>query len=204
MFVWKMVKLSRLNFYPDNLNALNNRKINNTLTGQTITFLQTANDTYGHLLEMEATYKAGFQEPAPHYHPGQVEYFTVLTGALTVRMNNELKVLHSGELLKIDRNQVHSMWNAGTEDTVVNWKVQPALDTEELLRTITGLCNAGRTNERGVPGLLQLSLTVPHFAHVLRLASPPYGLLKIIFFFIKPFALLKGYKATFKGSPRIA
>lgn len=182
----------------DNLNALNNRKITNTLTGQTITFLQTGGDTNGHLLEMEVVYRSGATEPAPHFHPLQTEYFTVISGALTVRIDGAVRVLHSGQLLKIHRDQVHAMWNAGTENTVVNWKVQPALDTEEMLRTFTGLANLGRTNDRGIPDIFQLALTIPRFKHIVRLASPPYGLLRLIFFFIKPIALLAGYKATFQ------
>ncbi len=182
----------------ENLNALNNRTITNTQTGQTITFLQTAGDTNGHLLEMEAVYKSGAAEPAPHFHPLQTEYFTVISGTLTVRVDGVVKTLHSGQLLRINRNQVHSMWNAGTENAVVNWKVQPALDMEVMLRTFTSLANLGRTNKRGIPDIFQLSLTVPRFKHVVRLASPPYGLLWAIFFFIKPIALLRGYKATFQ------
>lgn len=180
----------------DNQNTLNNRTITNAVTGQTITFLLTGGETNGHLLEMEAVYKPGSSEPALHFHPLQTEYFTVVSGTLTVRIEGVLKTLRGGQLLKISRNQVHSMWNAGTEDTVVNWKIQPALDTEEMLRTFTGLANRGRTNDKGMPDIFQLALTAPRFKHIVRLAAPPYNLLRLLFFFIKPLALLGGYKAT--------
>ncbi len=181
-----------------NFTALTNRTITNAVTGQVITFLQTAADTHGHLLEMEAVYAAGSEEPAPHYHPKQTEYFKVVTGTLTIRIESKLLTLHQGELIKIEKGQVHSMWNAGTEPAVVNWKVRPALDTEIFLRTFNGLCNSGKADERGIPDIFQLSLTLPRFAHTIRLARPPFRLLMILFFLIKPLARCKGYKATYK------
>ncbi len=49
--------------------ALKNKTICNSITGQEITFLQTARDTAGQLLEMESGFRPYSGEPPPHYHP---------------------------------------------------------------------------------------------------------------------------------------
>lgn len=168
--------------------------IQNSKTGQDIRFLQTSQSTDGQLLEMESTYQAHSSEPAPHYHPFQTEEFTVLVGELTVRLGTEPRVLKPGDVLHIPPNQVHSMWNNSGAPTVVNWKVRPALNTENLLETVNGLINDGQTNAQGMPKLLQVVLLARHFASVFRLASPPWGVPNVVFSLLAPLARLCGYR----------
>lgn len=161
-------------------------------------FLQTSKDTAGKLLEMEATYHAHSKEPAAHYHPFQSEDFKIISGSLHVRIDGHLLNLHEGDSLHIPRNKVHAMWNAGDEETIVNWKVQPAGSTEYLLETMTGLANDGRTNEDGMPNLLQISLTARKYASEIRLATIPFAVQKILFLILSPVSRLLGYQATDK------
>lgn len=178
--------------------AFKNKQISNPKTGQDIKFLQTAKDTDGKLLEMEATYNSHSKEPAAHYHPFQVEDFTVLSGQLTVRMDEHLKVLKQGDTLHIPINKVHSMWNDTDEKTIVNWKVQPAMDTDNLLETATGLAIDGKTNNDGMPNILQVALMANKYSDVFRLASPPFAVQKILFIILTPFSYLFGYRPTYK------
>jgi len=138
--------------------AYRNKTIFNPKTLVEIKFLQTANDTNGQLLEMEAGYNAHSNEPAAHYHPYQAEDFTVLSGELTVRIDGQIKVLKQGDTLHIPKTKVHSMWNNSQNKTVVNWKVQPAMNTADLLQTASGLANDGKTNKKRMPNLLQVAL----------------------------------------------
>ncbi len=178
--------------------AFKNKQISNPKTGQDIKFLQTAKDTDGKLLEMEATYNSHSKEPAAHYHPFQVEDFTVLSGQLTVRMDEHLKVLKQGDTLHIPINKVHSMWNDTDEKTIVNWKIQPAMDTDNLLETATGLAIDGKTNNDGMPNILQVALMANKYSDVFRLASPPFAVQKILFIILTPFSYLFGYRPTYK------
>jgi glyoxylate utilization-related uncharacterized protein len=146
---------------------------------------------------MEATYNERSKEPAAHYHPYQEEDFLVLSGLLTVRMNGQLKILKQGDTLHIPANKVHSMWNNTDDKTVVNWRVQPAMETDHLLETVTGLANDGKTNENGMPNILQVSLMANSYNKVLRLAKPPYAIQRILFVILTPFAYLFGYKPTY-------
>lgn len=178
--------------------AYKNKTICNPKTRQDIKFLQTGKDTDGKLLEMEATYNEHSKEPTAHYHPYQVEDFTVLLGELTVRIDGQLKVLKQGDKLNIPINKGHSMWNNSDNKTVVNWKVQPAMDTENLLETATGLANDGKTNDDGMPNILQVALMANKYADVFRLSIPPFVAQKILFIILTPFAYMFGHKPTYK------
>jgi quercetin dioxygenase-like cupin family protein len=178
--------------------AYKNKIIRNSKTRQDITFLQTGKDTQGNLLEMEATFHEHSKEPAAHYHPYQMEDFTVLSGELTVRIDGQLKVLKQGDTFHIPINKVHSMWNNSDSKTIVNWKARPAMNTDNLLETATGLANDGKTNADGVPNILQAVLMVNHYATVFRLSKPPFIIQKMLFIILTPLAYLCGYKPTYK------
>lgn len=178
--------------------AYANKTISNNVTGQTIRFIKTAKDTGGQLLEMESTYAAHSTEPAEHYHPHQVEDFTVMSGELTVRVGGQVKTLRQGDKLHIPQNVVHSMWNQSTENVVVNWQVRPAMDTEQFFETAMGLANDGKVNEKGMPPILQVVLMANRFSNVFRLTKPGPSVQKIVFTLLTPFAYLAGYRPTYR------
>ncbi len=174
--------------------AYRGKQVTNPVTGQQITFLQTASDTNGRYLEMQSTYDSFSRKPTPHYHPHQTEYFEVLSGELTVCLNNKTQVLKPGNRLCIPPNTPHSMWNNHSEKTMINWKVEPAMHTEQLLETVFGLAADGRIDGEGKPLLLQSALLMNKFAGEFRLAKPPYRIQKIIFGLLTPVAYFLGYR----------
>lgn len=178
--------------------AYKGKIINNKKTGQQISFIQTSDDTGGELLEMESLFQPNSKEPVPHYHPFQEEFFTVLEGELCVRINNGIKILTQGDILRIKKNQVHSMWNSSSNTTRINWKVMPALDTEYFLENGIGIANEKKTDEKGMPGLLQIALLANRFSHVYRVAKPSYAIQKILFTLLTPFSYLAGYRSCYK------
>jgi quercetin dioxygenase-like cupin family protein len=173
------------------------KEINNLKTGQSIRFIQTAKDTQGQLLEMESSWKPFSKEPAPHFHPRQEETFTVISGEITVRINGEVIRLAAGEQLFIPKNTVHSMWNSSAAKAVVNWKVAPALETEDLLETATGLANDGKTNKDGTPSLLQAALLMERYKEEFRLAKPSPFIQTLVFTSLRPFAMMAGHKCYY-------
>lgn len=178
--------------------AYRNKVLINSLTGQDIRFLKTAKDTAGKYLEMETTYNSYSAEPPLHYHPGQSEEFNVLSGQLTIKLNGVIHVLHAGDTICIHPDERHAMWNASAEKTIVRWKVTPAMNTENFLETLNGLIKDGKTNEKGVPGILQVSLTANKFSSIFRLARPPFFIQKIAFSIFSPIARLLGLRAVYK------
>jgi mannose-6-phosphate isomerase-like protein (cupin superfamily) len=177
--------------------AYQGKEIRNSVTGQTIQFVQTRTDTDGQLLEMISKYDSHSIEPAPHYHPHQDEYFEVLEGELTVCLHGEPQpiTLRPGRQLHIGKNVVHAMWNASAQPTVVRWKTIPAMHTEYLIEITTGLANDGKTNATGIPGLLQVALMMSYFGDVFRLAKPPKAVQTVVFGALSPLARLLGYQA---------
>ncbi len=178
--------------------AFKGKVIINPKVRNQIKFIQTGKDSEGVLLEMEATYSAHSKEPAAHYHPYQLEDFTILSGEMTVRMDGKIQVLKTGDTLHIPMNKVHSMWNNSDQKTIVNWKVQPALNTEYFLETAMGLSNENKTNDEGMPNILQVALMANKYTNEFRLVKPPFIIQKVLFFILTPFAYLFGYKPIYK------
>jgi quercetin dioxygenase-like cupin family protein len=178
--------------------AYKGKIVSNSKTKQTLKFITTAKDSKGRSLEMISSFEPYSKEPALHYHPFQYEYFTILKGELTVRLNGRLIILQEGEFIDIPKNTVHSMWNNSNTKTVVSWKTMPALKTEYFLETAAGLANDNKTYDDGVPGILQVSLLANKYKKEFRLAKPPYFIQRIIFSMLMPFAVLAGKKAVYK------
>lgn len=170
----------------------------NPAVGQRIKFLQTARDTEGKLLEMEAVYSRSSKEPPQHYHPFQAEDFTIIKGQMTLRMDGEIRVLNAGDTLHIPANRSHSMWNNSDQESIMNWKVKPAMTTENLFETFAGLAADGKTDENGTPEFLQVVLIANKYGKVFRLSKPPYIIQKIVFAILTPFAYMAGYKPAYK------
>lgn len=177
--------------------AFKNKEIKNPRTGQTIKFLQASKDTNGEWLEMESVWESSSVKPPVHYHPGQEEDFLVLEGELRVCVDGVERVLRRGDHLHIARNVVHSMWNPSNQRVVAHWKVTPALDTEYLLETTSGLANDGKTNSLGQPSFLQVVLLMNRFSGVFRLGGIPFTIQKILFALLSPLARLAGYRPAY-------
>jgi quercetin dioxygenase-like cupin family protein len=178
--------------------AFKGKIITNSKTKQTLEFVTTSRDSKGRSLEMIASYEPYSKEPPQHYHPYQYEHFTVVEGELTIRLNGRLIILQQGEFIDIPRNTVHSMWNNSSKKTMVGWKIMPALKTEYLLETAIGLANDNKTNDDGMPGLLQTALLASNYSKEFRLAKPPHIVQKILFALLAPFARATGKKAVYK------
>jgi hypothetical protein len=147
---------------------------------------------------MESTFIPNTAPPPDHFHPHQTEDFIILAGELTVKINSKIKVLKKGDALHIPAKQVHAMWNASNSNTAVSWITKPALDSEYLFETFTGLANDDKTDAKGKPDILQAALTITRFSNVFRLVHPPYLVQMIIFYFLIPIAYLVGYKPVYK------
>ncbi len=178
--------------------AHTDKTIRNAKTGQQIRFVQTSGTTNGQLLEMEATFRARSAKPVDHYHPNQVEDFTVVAGQLTVQIGGQTRTLQSGDALHVPRNTVHAMWNASDSETIVNWQVRPALYTEFFFETAFGLANEDKSTPEGMPPLLQRALLAQHFSAVFRLANPPRVVQQLVFGILSPLAYLAGYRPTYR------
>jgi quercetin dioxygenase-like cupin family protein len=124
----------------------------NAAGGQRLIMRQTAADTGGALLEMEAIYAPGGQPPPVHAHPRQEERFTALHGAMRVRIDRREHRLVAGDVLVIPAGTPHTMWNDGDEEARLRWEVRPALRSEDFFARLYALAGTG-----GRPPLLALA-----------------------------------------------
>ncbi len=147
--------------------------ITNPVTGERVTFLRTAAETDGELVEIEVCVQPDGAVAAAHVHPFQTERFEVLAGTLEFRRGREKVVAGAGEVVTVPAGTKHSFRNAGEETARFRCEVRPALQFERFLETMFGLAEDGKTNKKGMPNPLRLAVIAnAHFDDV-RLPHVP-------------------------------
>ena len=176
--------------------AVRGQEIRNLKTGQRIKFLQTTGRHKGGIFEMVSTFENRSLEPLSHYHPYQEEFIEIVSGEISVRVNEEIEVLGPGHQLYIAKNTNHSMWNSSDKPATIRWKVVPALETERFLETVTAFANEGKVRDDGKPTLLQKALTTNRFQlHKVQVHIFPKNSLHIV----DAIAYLLGYRQQTKA-----
>ena len=171
--------------------------LQNPVSGQHLIIRNTAQDTGGELLEVEAVYtKPTPSRPPVHYHPRQEERFEVLDGRLNVLVGGQERTLGEGEVLTVAPGVPHAMW-AAEAGARVNWQTRPALKTEAFFETLWGLAKDGKVNDKGVPNLLRVALIAREYEDEFRLASPPWAVQRLLFGSLAPVGRLLGYRAEY-------
>lgn len=95
------------------------------LSGNLDTFLVTGEDTNEQyaLIDLVIEPESG---PPPHIHTGEEEVYKVLKGEITFQEGNEIVVKQPGELVYLDRDNLHSFKNLGTESARMLLLTTPA------------------------------------------------------------------------------
>ena len=171
--------------------------LQNPVSGQHLIIRNTAQDTGGELLEVEAVYtKPTPSRPPVHYHPRQEERFEVLDGRLNVLVGGQERTLGEGEVVTVAPGVPHAMW-AAEAGARVNWQTRPALKTEAFFETLWGLAKDGEVNDKGVPNLLRVALIAREYEDEFRLASPPWAVQRLLFGSLAPVGRLLGDRAEY-------
>jgi quercetin dioxygenase-like cupin family protein len=153
--------------------AYRGQTIENPLSGETITFRETAADTGGEYLEIELNLAPGGTVPGLHVHPEQEERFEVLAGRMRFRMGLRTIEARSGDVVTVPAGKAHKFTNAGDEIAVARVTVTPALEMERLFETTVSLAKEGRVTASGLPKPLDLALFVREFEDEVQGAFPP-------------------------------
>ena len=163
------------------------------IRGQRLIFRQTARDSEGKLVEVEAFYQPGSQVPPEHIHPQQEEYFEVLAGSIDTRINGQEKRYEPGESFRIPAGTAHQIWNGGSTEAHLLWQTRLALHTENFFEIMWGLAQAGKTNKAGLPNLLQLAVILRQYRHEFRPVKPPPLVQDLVFASLASLGRLCGY-----------
>ena len=87
--------------------------IHNSITGETIRFVETAADTDGERVVIDVLVEPNGVVAAAHLHPYQSERFEVVEGELTMKVGGETLELGPGESVTVEPGTAHKFWNAG-------------------------------------------------------------------------------------------
>jgi quercetin dioxygenase-like cupin family protein len=172
-------------------------RIENPITGETMEFLQTAEDTDGGLLQLMLTVKPHGFVAAPHIHPVQEERFVVKSGTLRLKIGEDEALYTSGQTGLVPRGIPHVWWNGGADELKAVVEFKPALQIEDIFVSLFALARAGKTNQSGMPNLFRIAVIGRKYQHEIYLAKPSIATQKILFRSIAWIGRLLGYKADY-------
>src|SRR5262249_24288140 len=110
--------------------------IENTATGERLTFLATSADTDGEAVGVRCTVQPGGAVAAAHVHPAQTERFAVEDGTLGLKLGRKKTTLAAGEVAQVEPGTAHKFWNAGDAPVTFTCEIRPALQFESLVATM--------------------------------------------------------------------
>lgn len=155
--------------------------ITNPRRKETVTFVHTARDSAGKLLEMTVVGAPELARPPLHVHDHQEERFLIHSGVLTYQLGNQVKQARSGDTLTVPAGTPHTWWNAGEVDVEMVGYLEPALRFETFIETIYGLTRDGKVSATGRPSLLQAAVIFDEFRNEWALAQVPRPVQRILF-----------------------
>ena len=143
-------------------------------TGVRITFLKTARDTNGELLQFDDVMQGGGYVPIEHIHPYIEERLEVLSGRARLSMRGQERDVVAGETVVIPAGTPHVWGNPHEEEVHVIIELRPALRLEEWFETFFGLQRDGKADPRSaLPNPFQWAVISREYEEELYLASPP-------------------------------
>ncbi len=91
---------------------------------------------------------------SPHVHDSQEERVQVLAGRLRYRLGRDELPLGERQTVSFPPGVAHAWWNDGDADAHVVVELRPARDAALLFETLFARARERRTDERGMPGLI--------------------------------------------------
>ncbi len=171
--------------------------VENPVTGERAVVRVGTEDSEGRLLVSDLYVKPGGAVAGEHVHPIIEEWFTVKSGRVGFRIDGRESIAELHQRLHVPAGVSHDWWNAGQEEAHVVVEVSPAERCEEAIRNSFGLARDGKTNQKGMPNLLQAALFAGEFEDVLYFTSPPRAVQKVLFGVLTPIAWALGYRGTY-------
>ena len=170
----------------------------NRITGERAVVLRGDEDGGGQSVLVHLAVQPHGAVAGEHVHPHIRERFRVVTGRLGLRLAGHESTLAAGEEAVAEPGVAHDWWNAGDglADVVVEIS-PPDPRFEQMIGTLFGLANAGRTNAKGMPDPLQLALIGIEFADVIRFTRPPAPVQKLAFAVLGALGRVRGKRGVY-------
>ena len=176
--------------------------IENPVTGEQMTFLETTESAGGEYVLVELRADPGSAVAAAHVHPSQWERFEVVSGRLAAKVGGRRVEARPGEALEVPPGVAHTWWNAGDKELVFRCEVRPALQFESLIETMFSLATDGRTNRKGMPNPFRLAVIAHAHFDTVRLPVIPAWLQNVALVAGAPIGKAMGYGPTYRQQPK--
>jgi quercetin dioxygenase-like cupin family protein len=171
--------------------------IENPVTGERMTFLETSESTGGEYVLVELRAEPGGAVAAAHVHPSQSERFEVISGRLAAKVDGRKVEARPGEALEVAPGVAHAWWNVGDKELVFRCEIRPALQFESLIETMFSLAADGKTNKKGMPNPFRLAAIANAHFDTVRLPVIPAWLQKVALAAGAPIGKAMGYGPTY-------
>jgi mannose-6-phosphate isomerase-like protein (cupin superfamily) len=132
--------------------------IENPVSGERFTFLQTAADTNGELLQFELVLRPGGRIPIAHRHAAQEERFAIVSGTVRARVRGGWRDLTAGESIVIAPGTPHVLRNESQAEARIIGELRPAMHTEEVFEAMCALAQEGKVSKSGLPNPLRMAV----------------------------------------------
>lgn len=172
--------------------------IDNAVSGEHITFLETSQETGGELLRVALSLERdGFLPGGAHTHPHQEERFKVLSGTLGMRVGRGRYRLGADEAVVVPPGVPHALRNEGEEVVRALIEFRPALDAESVYENLFRLAREGKVSKRGVPSVLQIVALLHEYEDELGIPHVPKWLQHAVVSLLYPLAHRRGYRGRY-------
>lgn len=146
--------------------------VTNRVTGEQITFLETAKDTNEEYLLIEVALPPFGKGPPLHIHDRFEEEFEVITGMLTVTLGKTKHLLVAGDRCVAPLKTPHTFTNEHEDHVVFRVRLTPPSKFEQSVRIHYGLMDDGLTDEKGNPKSLAYTALVLSLQDTLIVGIP--------------------------------
>ena len=128
--------------------------IQNAVTGDTIAFVETAEQSSGRVSHFIMTLAPGsdWARSPRHFHPFQKETFEVIEGELHLHAGKTMYVLKPGDdKVVVDQFELHAFWNESNQPTKFIAEIFDPRNIERGIRLTYELSQRGLINKRIIP-----------------------------------------------------
>ena len=174
---------------------LMNRTVKHQITGEQITFLETAEETQGKYLYIEVALPPQGDGPPLHSHDEFEEEFEVISGQLTVTLGKEQHILQPGDKRLVTLRTAHTFTNNHDEPVVFRVRLTPPSQFEQSVRIHYGLVDDGLVDAKGNPKNMMHTALILSMQNTLVAGIPLWLQRKLFAWLVK-----RGYKKNaYKG-----
>jgi len=175
--------------------------VENPVTGERLTFHETARETGGEYVRFEAVIAPRGTLASPHLHPHQTERFELLDGTLAMTVGSKRFDAKAGDVVVVKPGTPHNFRNRTEEDVRMMVEIRPALGLESLIGTMYGLAADGKTNRLGMPNPFRLAVIADAHFDTVRVPVVPQWLQRAALAVGAPVGRALGYEPTYAPTP---